>query len=63
MKTLRDSGLAPKIIKHGVKLLGKGDKFATPVKIEVSRASKGAIEVWPRPGSVSITRVGDRGLR
>ena len=45
MKTLRDSGLAPKKIRFGVKLLGKGDEFKTPVTIEVSRASKGAIEV------------------
>lgn len=50
MKTLRDVGLVSKTIKHGVKLLGKGDKLVTPLNIEVSRASQSAIQAVEKAG-------------
>ena len=50
MKTLRDSGVVSKQIKHGIKLLGKGKALSTPVEIEVSRASQSAIQV--RSGAI-----------
>ena len=44
MRELMESNVCGKI-KHGVKLLAKGaDKLTTPVTIEVSRASRAAID-------------------
>lgn len=56
LKTLHDAGIVGRI-KHGVKLLG-GEKasFSTPVNIEVTRASKSAIDAVERAGG-SITCV------
>lgn len=49
-KTLVEVGLL-KRIKHGVKLLGKGkERFATPLRMEVSRASAAAIAVVEAAG-------------
>eukprot|EP00056_Hartaetosiga_gracilis_P020361 m.19013 g.19013 ORF g.19013 m.19013 type:complete len:207 (+) comp8388_c0_seq1:105-725(+) len=57
MKALRDSGAIGKQIKHGVKLLARGnDKFIEPLHIEVSKASKSAISAVERNGG-SVTTV------
>eukprot|EP01147_Barroeca_monosierra_P005405 gene5405-7142_t len=57
MKILKDAGLIGRQVKHGVKLLARGkEKLATPIEIEVSRASKTAIEAIESVGG-SITTV------
>jgi len=66
MKELFDSNLSGKI-KHGVKLLGVGaEKFDIPITIEVSRASKSAIEAVEKAGGTIVcsyyNRVGLRAL-
>jgi len=45
MKDLIDAGVTTcSSVKHGIKLLAKGkDRLKTPIKIEISRASEGAI--------------------
>ncbi|KAJ8607372.1 hypothetical protein CTAYLR_010774 [Chrysophaeum taylorii] len=51
MKDLWDSGVTSKRIAQGVKLLGgRGDLVRTPIHIEVSRASKTAIEAVESAG-------------
>jgi len=43
-------------VKHGVKLLGKGkERLRTPFKIEISRASEGAIEAIEKIGGELTT--------
>mmetsp|Transcript_13767 Transcript_13767/g.40258 ORF Transcript_13767/g.40258 Transcript_13767/m.40258 type:complete len:355 (-) Transcript_13767:122-1186(-) len=43
-------------VKHGVKLLGGGaDKLKTPLRLEVSRASKSAIDAIERAGGEVVT--------
>lgn len=53
MKSILDSGISGKYIKHGVKLLGKGE-LKTPVKIEVTRASKEAIDKVEKVGGIVV---------
>ncbi len=57
MKDLVDVGIAKNsAIKHGVKLLAKGkERLRTPFKIEISRASAGAIEAIERVGGEITT--------
>ncbi|ETV97701.1 ribosomal protein L15 [Aphanomyces invadans] len=68
MKTLVDCGLlTTSRVKHGVKLLAKGKSALTsPVTIEVSQASQGAIEAVEKAGgsikSVYYNRLGLRAL-
>ncbi|ETV74044.1 ribosomal protein L15 [Aphanomyces astaci] len=68
MKTLVDSGLlTTSRVKHGVKLLAKGKSaLTTPINIEVSQASQGAIEAVELAGgaikSVYFNRLGLRSL-
>ena len=57
MKDLRDSGIVSRKIKDGIKLLGTGSaEFTTPVKLQVSQASKSAREAIENCGG-SITTV------
>lgn len=58
IKELVDSGMVTcSRVKHGIKLLGKGaEHLTTPVSIEVSQASKGAIEAIEAAGG-TITSV------
>lgn len=58
IKELVDSGLVTcSRVKHGIKLLGKGAQhLSSPLTIEVSQASKGAIEAVEAAGG-SITSV------
>jgi large subunit ribosomal protein L15 len=50
MKHLQDSNIVGKI-KHGVKVLAKGsENFQTPIKLEISRASKSAIDAIENKG-------------
>jgi large subunit ribosomal protein L15 len=67
MKELYDCGIVGKI-KHGVKLLagerGESGRLTTPVRIEVSRASTGAIEaVEAAGGRVTSVYYNDLGVR
>ncbi|KAG9404263.1 YmL15 [Aphanomyces cochlioides] len=68
MKTLTDCGLlTASRIKHGVKLLANGKShLTTPISIEVSQASQGAIEAVEGAGgsikSVYHNRLGLRAL-
>jgi len=57
MHTLYQAGVATGQIKHGVKLLGRGSHlFVAPIHIEVTWASKTAIEAIERAGG-SVKRV------
>merc|ERR1719223_1131373 len=57
MKDLVNAGLTTTgSIKHGVKLLAKGkERLRTPFKIEISRASNGAIEAIEKAGGEITT--------
>lgn len=57
MKDLVDSGLVTmSSVKFGIKLLAKGkDRFRSPIKIEVSRASRSAIEAIEKAGGEVTT--------
>eukprot|EP00055_Hartaetosiga_balthica_P011589 m.53150 g.53150 ORF g.53150 m.53150 type:complete len:196 (+) comp7655_c0_seq1:90-677(+) len=51
MKAMRDSGVIGKQILHGVKLLGRGQtSFEHKLSIEVSKASKSAVEAVEKNG-------------
>ncbi len=54
MKDILDSGITGKYIRHGVKLLGGGE-LKSPVKIEVTRASKEAIEKVEKNGGIVVS--------
>eukprot|EP01134_Creolimax_fragrantissima_P002563 CFRG2563T1 len=57
MKTLRDCGLASKSLKGGVKILGEKEvKFSTPIRIEVSKASKSAIKEIEACGGTIVAK-------
>ena len=64
MKEMHDAGLVTRI-RHGVKLLGEGaDTFRLPVDIEVTQASKSAIEAVEKSGGSIKTVYHNRlGLR
>ena len=57
MKDLVQAGITkPSSIKHGIKLLAKGrERLRTPFKIEISRASTGAIEAIEKVGGEITT--------
>lgn len=56
LKDLVDAGIVTGNIKHGVKLLAKGaERFNTPLKLHVSRASTQAIEAVERAGGEVTT--------
>ncbi len=57
MKDLVEAGITKNSsIKHGVKLLAKGkERLRTPFKIEISRASAGAIEAIEKVGGEVTT--------
>jgi large subunit ribosomal protein L15 len=57
LKDFCDAGLCKaSSIKHGVKLLAKGkERLTTPIQLEVSRASEGAIEAVERVGGEVTT--------
>lgn len=57
MKDLVDAGVTKRSsIKYGIKLLGKGkERLRTPVKIEISRASEGAIKAIEAVGGEITT--------
>lgn len=57
MKDLVEAGMAkPSSIKHGIKLLGKGkERLRTPFRIEISRASSGAIDAIEKVGGQITT--------
>lgn len=57
MKDLVKAGITkPSSIKHGIKLLAKGkERLRTPFKIEISRASTGAIEAIENVGGEITT--------
>jgi len=57
IKDLVDAGVTTcSSVKHGVKLLGKGkERLRTPFKIEISRASEGAIEAIEKIGGELTT--------
>lgn len=57
IKDLIDAGITKSnSVKHGVKLLGKGkERLRTPLKIEISRASGGAIEAIEEAGGEITT--------
>ncbi|CEP61254.1 mitochondrial 54S ribosomal protein uL15m LALA0_S02e10242g [Lachancea lanzarotensis] len=57
MKKMKDLGLVTGSIKDGVKLLGDGKEyFNLPLKIEATRASKGAIKALERAGGEFTAR-------
>jgi len=68
MKDLVDAGLTTmSSVKFGIKLLAKGkERFRTPIKIEVSRASRTAIEAIESVGgeitTIHLTRLSLRVL-
>ena len=68
LKDLVDAGLTTmSTVKHGIKLLAKGkERFRTPIRVEVSRASKAAIDAIEAVGgditTVHYTRVSLRAL-
>jgi ribosomal protein L15, bacterial/organelle len=57
IKDLVDAGVTKcSSVKHGVKLLAKGkERLKTPIKIEISRASEGAIEAIENVGGEITT--------
>ena len=57
MKDLVEAGITKNSsIKHGVKLLAKGkERLKTPFKIEISRASAGAVEAIEKVGGEVTT--------
>merc|ERR1719157_446879 len=57
MKDLVDAGVTKRsAVKYGIKLLGKGkERLRTPVKIEISRASEGAIKAVEAVGGEITT--------
>jgi len=57
IKDLVDAGVTKcSSVKHGVKLLAKGkERLRTPIKIEISRASEGAIEAIENVGGEITT--------
>lgn len=56
LKDLVDAGVVTGNVKHGVKLLAKGaERFKTPLKLNVSRASTQAIEAVERAGGQVTT--------
>jgi len=57
IRDLVDAGIAKKSsVKHGVKLLAKGrERLTTPLRIEVSRASKSAIDSIEAAGGEVVT--------
>jgi large subunit ribosomal protein L15 len=57
MKDLVDAGVTTcSSVKFGVKLLAKGkERLRTPIKIEISRASQGAIEAIEKVGGEIAT--------
>jgi large subunit ribosomal protein L15 len=59
MKQLVEAGITKNSsIKHGIKLLGKGaEKVTSPIKIEISRASKSAIRAIESVEGGSVTTV------
>ncbi|SCU91446.1 LAFA_0F03796g1_1 [Lachancea sp. 'fantastica'] len=65
MKKMKDLGLVTGSIKDGVKLLGDGKEyFNLPLKIEATRASKGAIKALERAGGEFTARYFNKlGLR
>jgi large subunit ribosomal protein L15 len=57
MKDLIDAGITTcSSVKHGIKLLAKGkERLRSPIKIEISRASEGAIESIEKVGGEITT--------
>ena len=57
LKDLLDAGICtPSSIKHGVKLLAKGkERLTTPIQLQVSRASREAIEAVEAVGGEVTT--------
>eukprot|EP01135_Chromosphaera_perkinsii_P011659 Nk52_evm1s2469 gene=Nk52_evmTU1s2469 len=63
LKTLRDAGVVSKskVMRDGVKLLGTGgERFVTPVDIEVNKATPTAIGLVEKMGGKITTRFFDR---